>query len=197
MNTALLVIDVQQILSSGKYAVFESRQVIDRINRVIQMARDAGAPVVVIQHEEQDGPMKFGSDGWKLAPELHVLPSDILVRKTTPDSFHDTELQAVLEGRKVEKLVICGFQSEFCVDSTTRGALALGYPVTLVADGHSTLDNGVLQAKQISAHHNETLRMMESFGPRVETIPAADVRIGTWRLENRADALQATPVPLE
>ncbi len=179
MNTALLVIDVQQIMSSGKYAVFESRQVIDRINQVIQSARDAGAPVVVIQHEEQDGPMKRGSDGWKLDPGLGVLSSDIHVRKTTPDSFHNTELRAILQARGIEKLVICGFQSEYCVDSTTRGALALGYPVTLVADGHSTLDNGVLQARQISAHHNETLRTMESFGPRVETIPASEVRFGT------------------
>lgn len=72
--------------------------------------------------------------------------------------------------------VICGLQSEFCVDTTTRRALALGYPVTLVSDGHSTMDNGVLSAAQISAHHNETLVNITSFGPRVRAMPASDVR---------------------
>ena len=81
------------------------------------------------------------------------------------------------EDEVFERLVICGFQSEFCVDTTTRRALALGYPVTLVADGHSTLDNSVLTAAQIAAHHNETLSNISSFGPRAQAVRAADVRI--------------------
>ncbi len=70
-----------------------------------------------------------------------------------------------------------GLQSEFCVDTTTRRALALGYAVTLIADGHSTMDNGVLSAAQISAHHNVTLANITSFGPRVTAIQASDVSI--------------------
>jgi nicotinamidase-related amidase len=180
MTTALLVIDVQRALCSGEYAAFEAKRVIDRINQVIRLARSAGAPVVVIQHEEQAGPLEYGSDGWKLDPELDVLASDIYVRKTATDSFHKTELQAVLQARQIERLVICGFQSEFCVDTTTRRALALGYPVTLVADGHSTMDNGVLTAPQIAAHHNLTLSNIDSFGPRVRPVPAAELRVETF-----------------
>jgi nicotinamidase-related amidase len=106
-----------------------------------------------------------------------MAPSDTRIRKTATDAFHHTQLLATLQARGIRRLVICGFQSEFCVDTTTRRALALGYPVTLVADGHSTLDNRVLKAAQISAHHNETLSNIESFGPRVQAISAADVRI--------------------
>jgi nicotinamidase-related amidase len=177
MTTALLIIDVQRALCTGADEAFESRRVIDRINHVLGLARETGAPVFVIQHEEQGGPLEYGSDGWKLDPALNVVPSDIYVRKTATDSFHHTELHAALQARGIRKLVICGFQSEFCVDSTTRRALALGYPVTLVADGHSTVDNGVLKASQISGHHNETLRKIDSFGPRVQTLPAAEVRV--------------------
>ena len=177
MDTALLIIDVQQALSCGDYEVFDSRGVIDRINLVSRLARSAGAPVVVIQHEEQAGPLEHGTEGWKLDPALEVLPSDTRLRKTATDSFHNTELLAMLQARGIKRLVICGFQSEFCVDTTTRRALALGYPVTLVADGHSTLDNSVLKAAQIAAHHNATLSNIESFGPRAQAIRAADVRI--------------------
>ena len=178
MKTALLIIDVQRALCSGRWEAHDSRRVIGRINHVLRLARDAGATVVVIQHEEREGPLEYGGDGWQLDPDLEVLPSDVRVRKTATDSFHHTELQGVLQSRGVEKLVVCGLQSEYCVDTTVRRALALGYPVTLVADGHTTMDNAVLKAAQISAHHNVTLSGIDSFGPRVEAIPAAEVRIG-------------------
>ena len=53
--------------------------------------------------------------------------------------------------------------------------MALGYPVQLVADGHSTVDNSVLSAQQISAHHNATLANLSSFGSRTRAVPAAQV----------------------
>jgi nicotinamidase-related amidase len=177
MNTALLIIDVQQALCSGKEEAFESRRVIERINTVARMARDTGAPVVIVQHEEEDGPLRYGTDGWKLDPELATGPDDIFVRKRVPDSFQNTELRDILQARGIEKLVICGLQSECCVDATTRRALALGYPVTLVSDAHSTMDNATLKAPQISAQNNEALAA-GSIGPRILVIPAADVRIG-------------------
>lgn len=177
MLTALLVIDVQQALCSGEYRAFESERVIERINAVARKMRRVGAPVIMIQHESVGEPLKFGTDGWKLAEGLEVLPADILMRKKATDSFHQTELHALLQERSIQDLVICGLQSEFCVDTTTRRALALGYPVVLVADGHSTLDNTILSAAQISAHHNETLANISSFGPRVKAIPASDVRV--------------------
>ena len=177
LTTALLIIDVQQALCAGEYAAFEAARVIDRINLVSRKARETGALVIVIQHESPDPPLIYGTDGWKLAQGLDVLPTDTLLRKRATDSFHNTALHALLQARETTHLIICGIQSEFCVDTTTRRALALGYPVTLVSDGHSTMDNGVLSAAQISAHHNETLSNITSFGPRVRALPASDVRI--------------------
>ena len=176
MPSALLIIDVQQILCSGGNVAHDVDRVVDRINLVSREARNAGALVVVIQHETQGGDMNHGTNGWHLAPALETGGSDVYVRKTTPDSFLDTGLHDILRSRGITNLVICGLQSEFCVDTTTRRAMALGYPVVLVSDGHSTVDNGVLSAAQISAHHNQTLSNIESFGPRTIAMAAADVR---------------------
>ena len=178
MNTALLIIDVQHALCHGEYAGFEADRVISRINLVSQHVRQSKNLVVVIQHESPSGPFAHGSEGWRLAAGLITTPDDLFVRKTAPDSFHNTPLHALLQERRITQLIICGLQSEFCVDSTTRRALALGYPVTLVADGHTTLDNGTLKAAQISAHHNETLANIESFGPRAVALAANEVRCG-------------------
>jgi nicotinamidase-related amidase len=176
MATALLIIDVQHALCHGEYAAFEADRVISNINSVSQRVRESGGLVVVIQHESPDEPLVHGSDGWKLAAGLVTAPSDVFIRKAATDSFHDTPLLATLQRHGTTKLIICGLQSEFCVDTTTRSALALGFPVTLVSDGHSTLDNSILTAAQISAHHNETLTNITSYGPRVVAVPASEVR---------------------
>ena len=177
MTTALLIIDVQHGLCSGKYEAFEATRVIERINVVSRKMREAGAPVVVIQHEAPGGPLVYRTEGWNLAAGLDVQPTDIYVRKKATDSFHNTDLRAILQAHGVKKLAICGLQSEFCVDTTTRSALALGYPVTLISDAHSTMDNSVLSAAQITAHHNETLANVTSFGPRVMPVPSSEMTI--------------------
>ena len=73
------------------------------------------------------------------------------------------------------ELAICGMQTDFCVDTTTRRALALGFPVVLVSDGHTTLSNKTLSASQIIDHHNETLSNIESFGNVVRLKTAEEV----------------------
>ncbi|MCF7689841.1 MAG: cysteine hydrolase, partial [Cephaloticoccus sp.] len=165
MSRALLIIDVQQALCTGPEAAFDIDRVIARINTLAKDARAARLPVILIQHEENEGALQSDSAGWRLATALITSPGDLRVRKKTPDSFHHTDLQRLLEARQVDHLIICGLQSDYCVDTTTRRALALGYAVTLVADAHSTIDTGVLTAAQITAHHNQTLRHLHSFGP--------------------------------
>ncbi len=177
MNTALLVIDVQQGLCEGEHDAFESRQVIARINRVLEKARAAGALVVFIQHESTSGYLEFETDAWQLAHDLHAEATDLRIRKTSPDSFHRTTLEQVLKAHDVTDLVICGMHTEFCVDTTTRRALALGYPVVLVEDAHTTQGNQHLSAIQVIRHHNETLASIRSFGPRVRAISTEDLCI--------------------
>ena len=178
MTTALLIIDVQQGLCEGEGAAFESAQVIARINTVAAKARGAGAVVIFIQHESTSGYLGFETREWQLADGLRFEPADLRVRKTTPDSFHRTELEEVLKRHAVTDLVICGMHTEFCVDTTTRRALALGYPVVLVADAHTSAGNAHLSAAQVIAHHNATLTTISSFGPRVRAVASDNWRVG-------------------
>ena len=178
-KSAVLVIDVQQGLCEGEGRAWESDRVIACINLVTQRARAGGAPVIFIQHESGSGYLTHGSAQWQLAAGLHAAPQDLRVRKTTPDTFLRTDLQEILQRHGVTHLVICGMHSEFCVDSTTRRALALGFAVTLVEDGHTSAGNAGLSARQVIAHHNATLTNIASFGSRAHAIPGEDIRFGT------------------
>ena len=179
MNSAVLVIDVQRGLFDAVPRPYEADETIERINRLTGRAREAGIPVIFIQHEQAAGLLAFGSDGWQLATGLMMKEQDGRVRKTTPDSFLRTGLLEMLTEKGVNNLIICGYASEFCVDTTTRRAAALGFPVQLVADGHTTHDKEHASAKVIRDHHNATLSNIRSFGPRIGAVLAADIRFGS------------------
>src|SRR6185436_6972389 len=120
MPTALLVVDVQNILCAGTSKARDVEAVIGRINTVSRKARAAGALVVVVQHETTGGELDHGTDAWKLAPSLELHSTDVLLRKTASDAFLRTGLSELLASRGVTDLIVCGLQSEFCVDSTVR-----------------------------------------------------------------------------
>ena len=176
MATALLIIDVQQALCAGEYECFEIKRVIDTINGLGARARKAGIPVVLIQHEEERGPFVHDTAGWQLAEGLETSTEDLRIRKTTPDSFYQTNLRKLLPERDFERLVICGLQTDYCVNATVHQALTLGYDVVLAADAHSTVDNGALSAEDIIAEHNKDLANLSGSVTRVDVIPAAAIK---------------------
>ena len=175
MKSAVLVIDVQQGLCEGEGTPFDCPATLQRINHVTHKARLANVPVIFVQHESAQGYLEYDTPAWQLAEGLDVQSSDLKVRKTTPDSFLKTNLEALLRLIGVQKLVICGMHSEFCIDTTTRRALALGFPVVLAADGHTSAGNAAISAQQVIAHENATLTNISSFGPRAVAMVCADI----------------------
>lgn len=154
---ALLVIDVQNgVYSEEGREVFDGEAMIAGVNRLIASARACGCPVVFVQH--QDEWLLADSPEWQLMSGLDARPeTDLFVRKTRGSAFHDTPLKVTLERLGVDEVVLCGLQTEFCVDSTFRHAVGLGFKVVLAEDAHSTLDTPTLSAQRIVAHHNRTL----------------------------------------
>ncbi|MNM98258.1 Streptothricin hydrolase [compost metagenome] len=97
------------------------------------------------------------------------------MRKTTGDSFYQTNLQKLLPKEDFERLVICGLQTDYCVNATVRQALKLGYDVVLAGDAHSTVDNGNLTAEDIIAEHNKDLAHLTGSVARIDVTPAKDI----------------------
>jgi len=173
MTTALLVIDFQKGLVSTEPLPGDAATVTANINALTRRAREAGVPVVFVQHE--DAELVRGADAWEIAGDLSVEPQDYKVGKRTPDSFLNTELGAILEKHGVKHVVVCGYASEFCVDTTVRRAAANGYTVTIAADAHTTHDKDHATAAMIREHHNETLSNIGSFGPRIAAVRTAAI----------------------
>ncbi|MES2103984.1 MAG: cysteine hydrolase family protein [Pseudomonadota bacterium] len=176
MKSALIVIDVQRGLFDAEPRPADADAVIARINSLAARARAADVPVIFVQHETAAGELQHGTPGWDLEQQLLVEAVDHRIRKTTPDSFLRTELGELLLSMDVEKVVLCGYATEFCVDTTTRRSAALGYEVVIAADAHTTHDKVHATAGQIRIHHNATLPDIGSFGPVISAVNAVDIQ---------------------
>ena len=176
MTSALLVIDVQSGLFDSDPRPDDADAVIARLNSLIARARDAGTPVIFVRHERIGTLLEPGTPGWAFQAQLDVHDDDLIVGKTSPDAFLRTSLEGLLQSLGVDRLVIGGYASDFCVDTTTRRAAALGYPVTLAADAHTTHDKPHLTAARIREHHNATLVDIVSFGVPIDAVNSADIQ---------------------
>lgn len=147
MKTALGIIDVQNsLLDEGPW---EPELLLERVEGLIQKARTANAPIVFVtdRRVEPDG---------AIHPSLSVAPGDLRVEKSHLNSFEGTTLDVLLKERGIERLVVAGLQTDYCINATCRAGAELGYQVVLARDAHSTNDDEK-PATQVIAEHNDAL----------------------------------------
>lgn len=167
MSTALLIVDVQQALADALKPARRA-EFLYTLNYLITRARAAGAPVVYIRHADDE--LVPNTTGWEIAGEIAPRPSDAIVEKRYRDAFRETDLQQILSGLGVHHVVLCGMQTEFCVDWTMREAERRGYRVTLAADGTATYPVDGATEEQIRDQVHRVVR-----GKVAEIVPSADL----------------------
>ena len=173
-NTALLVIDMQIGLVQGAY---EDEPTVARIATLIEQARDVETPVVYLQHNHSRyAPLMKGAETWHIHPTLAPESGDCVVEKTASDGFLATTLHEALQQLSIDRLIVTGMQTEYCVDTTCRRALSMGYAVTLVADGHTTGDAS-LPAGKIIEHHNTLLANLAHPTQNIEVLPCSEITL--------------------
>src|SRR3954454_9483475 len=172
-NSALLVVDVQNGVVAGAH---ERDAVVANVGSLVEQARRERVPVVWVQHSG-DGLAK-GSDEWRSVPELAPDGVEPLVEKTYGDAFEETDLEDVLSGLGVGRLVVAGAQTDECVRSTLHGALVRGYDTMLVSDAHTTEDQtewGAPPPDKVIAHTNLYWQYHTAPGRTAEVTETKDV----------------------
>ena len=172
-NTALLVIDVQNGVVSGAH---ERDAVVANVGSLVEKARREKVPVVWVQHNDKG--LARGSVDWRIVPELAPGDAEPLVEKSYGDSFEDTNLESVLSGLGVGRLVVVGAQTDACIRSTLHGAFVRGYDATLVGDAHTTEDQtewGAPPPDKVIAHTNLYWNYQTAPGRTAGTVETKDV----------------------
>jgi nicotinamidase-related amidase len=175
-NTALLVIDAQNGVVEGAH---ERDAVVANVATLVERARRERIPVVWVQHSDEQ--LARGSEEWRIVPELAPGEVEPRVEKHYGDSFEDTDLETVLSGLGVGRLVVVGAQTDECVRSTLHGAFVRGYDATLVGDAHTTEDLsawGAPPPDQVIAHTNLYWSNQAAPGRTAGTVETKEVDFG-------------------
>jgi nicotinamidase-related amidase len=158
LRRALLVIDVQKVYTCRESELFcpDSAATVGRINRLISSFQTSGEPIVLIRHVHRaDGSdlgrmfdflgawngsfnFKEGTEEVEYDDNLLRPGGAIEMAKNRYSTFANTDLQRQLQAAGVEALVICGFMTNFCCDTSARDAHDLDYYVDFVLDATGT-----------------------------------------------------------
>ncbi len=163
-RTALVVVDMQNDFAdpAGNLAVTDGDAIVPIVNEAVRAALDASVLVIATQDWHPESTPHFAKDGgvWPVhcvagtwGAELHpslelpvALPrvrkgangedgySGFTMRHPTTGEEIATELEGLLRGRRVERIVVCGLATDYCVKATAIDAIRLGFAVSLLGD---------------------------------------------------------------
>jgi nicotinamidase-related amidase len=157
MTTALIVIDVQNGFNDPAWGTRNNPDAETNIAALATAWQDAHEPIVLVRHDsaKADSPLRPGQPGNDLQPLLDGIAPTLLFGKSVNSSFlGEVDLDAWLRKRGISQLVICGIQTNMCVDTTARMAGNLGYDATVAIDATYTFglkgaDGTTLSAEQL------------------------------------------------
>lgn len=159
-HTALIIIDPQHDFCSPEGAMaqrfgFDMKEIneaVPRLNDFIEACRSAGVLVVWVREIFADDKMRpnqkalwgGGDDIWLIREDGHGIdwydrmieprPDEPVITKWQYDAFEDTDLHLLLQSRGIETLLMTGFTTNVCVETTARHGYIRGYHILLVAD---------------------------------------------------------------
>jgi nicotinamidase-related amidase len=138
-DSTLIMIDCQNTYTRGVMELDGVVAALDEAAKLLERARSAGIPIVHIEHDDGEGSLydiraEIGQIVERVAPQ----GDETVIVKNFPNSFVQTELDDRLKAASARNLLLAGFMTHMCVNSTARGAFNLGYAPTVVASATAT-----------------------------------------------------------
>jgi nicotinamidase-related amidase len=151
-ESTLVLIDCQNTYTRGVMELEGVQAALDEAAALLDRARSAGIPVIHIQHD--DGPdslYDIAGESGAIVPRVAPRDGEPVVVKNYPNSFVQTDLDEQLKSVSAGNLIIAGFMTHMCVNSTARGAFNLGYGPTVVAGATATRSLPGVDGRDVAA----------------------------------------------
>ncbi|KAB1073010.1 cysteine hydrolase family protein [Methylobacterium planeticum] len=140
-GSALLMIDLQNTYREGLMRLDGVEPAVAEAAALLARARAAGIPVFHVRHDAGPGsPYDLTAAAGQISDEVAPEGDEAVITKAYPSAFVGTDLQARLEAAGIKDLILAGFMTHMCVNSTARSAFSLGFRPTVVAAATATRD---------------------------------------------------------
>ena len=149
---ALVNVDIQNVFVEGSAP--DGLVVLERINRLAEVCREAGIVVFHLRHTipagldggvlgemfpiVNKGFLDRDSETASFHKDLIMDPRDIVLEKPHYGGFYDTNLELLLRRRGVDSIIITGFETNVCCETTAREAMVRDFRVFFMSDGTTT-----------------------------------------------------------
>ena len=139
IESALVMVDCQNTYRQGIMQLTHVEAALQQAQKLLTQARQLGIPVIHIQHDAGPGtPYDIRAEIGAIAEEVAPQNGEAVVVKQYPNAFWHTPLEAQLKSLNIEHVVLAGFMTHMCINSTARGAFNLGFKPTVVASACAT-----------------------------------------------------------
>lgn len=140
-DSTLIMIDCQNTYTQGVMELAGVQAALDEAAVLLDRARSAGIPVIHIQHDAGEGsPYDVRASIGAIVDRVAPRDGEPVIVKNFPNSFVQTSLDEQLKAGSAHNLILAGFMTHMCVNSTARGAFNLGYAPTVIAAATATRD---------------------------------------------------------
>lgn len=153
---ALIIVDMQTALvGAGPY---NSAAVIENIKALLNACRKREIPVIYIRHDGGNGDeLEHGSTGWAIYKGIAPLPNEKIFEKQYNSAFRKTGLRAYLDEIGAKNIILCGMQTEYCLDATCKVAFEYEYKVTIPQSTTTTFNNAFASGKDLSEYYENQI----------------------------------------
>ena len=151
-SEALVVVDVQQAFDDPGMGPRNNPACDANIAALLDDFRRRGEAVVIVRHDsvEEGSPLRPGAPGNALKAYVGG-EADLLVTKSVNSAFlGEPDLDVWLRERGIDRIAVCGIQTNHCCETTARMGGNLGYDVSFVLDATHTFDHGGFDADTLA-----------------------------------------------
>ena len=153
---ALMIVDMQTALVEAE--PYNRAIVIENIKARLNACRKREIPVIYIQHNGGDGDeLERGSTGWAIYKEIAPLHEEKIFEKHYNSAFRKTGLREYLNEIGAKNIILCGMQTEYCLDATCKVAFEYEYKITIPQSTTTTFDNVFASGKDLSEYYENQI----------------------------------------
>lgn len=151
-DSVLLMVDCQNTYRTGIMQLTNVEPALLEAQKLLQRARKSNIPIIHIRHDGGAGsPYDLDEEIGQISAEVAPIDGEMVITKSFPNAFVQTELDERLRMLAIENIVLAGFMTHMCINSTAHGGFNLGYQPTVVASATATRPLQAANGKMLTA----------------------------------------------